>query len=198
MQISVFRLRNQTRVARVRLEEIRILSRAIVDVFGTRAISCRIPFASPVITRHNQPQYLIWRSILRRFGHLRLTWSQEGAEGGRDGSYVWLLFGCELVEADWRKRLNRGIGLGWCGNLKRCAGWNGLLGHRVDGLARAPVQNVVLSRLAAMANRLVLLAVLFEREQHRGLRAVIIPNVMVHFLEMPHRNAREQVDSNDR
>ena len=71
----------------------------------------------------------------------------------------------ELVEPERGQRFDSGIGLGWCGILKRgTTCWDGLLGHWEDGLARGAVENVVLPILAAMAERPELLSIFLERE----------------------------------
>src|ERR1700686_3239905 len=56
VQVSVDRLGDKTVIAGLSLEDIRIVSGAVVDVFCSWAISCRVPLASPVVTRHNHPQ----------------------------------------------------------------------------------------------------------------------------------------------
>ena len=201
MQVSVDRLGDKAGIARVSLEDIRVVPGAVVDKFGSRAKSCRVPFTSPVVTRHNQPQRLIGRSVLRRPGNFGLAWSEERAKSSGYSSRVGLFLSRELIEAERGHRLDSRIGLGWCGNLERGTSntwWDGSLGHWENGLAGAAVENVVLPSLAAMAECPEMLSIFVEREQDGGLRAVVIPNVVVHFLEMPHRVAGKQVYSNDR
>ncbi len=49
-----------------------------------------------------------------------------------------------------------------------------------------------------MAQRAELLPIFLQRKKHCGLRAVVIPNVVVYFLEVPHRTAGKQVYGHNR
>ena len=167
MQVSVDRLGDKTVIAGVSLEDVRIVPGAVVDEFCSWAISCRVPLASPVVTRHNQPQRLIGRSVLGRKDNFSLTWSEEGRKSSGYGSRVGLFLSCELVEPERGHRLDSRIGLGCCGHLERgthATCWDGFLGHREDGLARAAVENKVLPGLGAMAERTEMLSFFLDRE----------------------------------
>src|SRR5712664_513410 len=98
VKVTVDRLGDKTVIAGVRLEDIRVVPGAVVDVFCPWAISCRVPLASPVVTRHNQPQHLIGRSVLGRKENFGLTWSEEGRKSSGYGSRVGLFLRRELVE----------------------------------------------------------------------------------------------------
>ncbi len=96
-----------------------------------------------------------------------LTWSEEGRKSSGYGSRVGLFVSRELVKPERSHRLDSRIGLGWCGNLERGAsttGWDGLLGHRKNGIARAAVENEVLPGLGTMAKRPEMLSTFLERE----------------------------------
>jgi len=64
VKVSVDRLGDKTRIAGVSLEDIRVVPGAVVHEFCPRAKSCGVPFASPVVARHNEPQRFIRRSVL--------------------------------------------------------------------------------------------------------------------------------------
>src|ERR1700730_8443001 len=66
VQVSIDRLVHKARIACVCLEDVRVMPRAVVHVFCSRAESCRRPFTSSVIPGHDQPQRFIGRSVLRR------------------------------------------------------------------------------------------------------------------------------------
>src|SRR6266849_923894 len=53
VKVSVDRLGDKTRIARVSLENIRVVPGAVIDEFCSWAKSCRGPFAPSVVTRHN-------------------------------------------------------------------------------------------------------------------------------------------------
>src|SRR5258708_9788350 len=100
VKVSVDRLGDKTRIAGVRLEDIRVVPGAVVHEFCSWTISCRVPFASPVVARHNQPQRFIGRMVLGRKGNLGLTWSKEGGKSSGYGSRVGLFLRRELVEPE--------------------------------------------------------------------------------------------------
>src|SRR6202171_349189 len=111
VQVSVDRLGDKTVIAGLSLEDIRIVPGAVVDVFCSWAISCRVPLASPVVTRHNQPQRFIGRSVLGRKNNFGLTWSEEGRKSCGYGGRVGVVGRWELVEAQRGHRLDSRIGL---------------------------------------------------------------------------------------
>src|SRR6267378_2208122 len=167
VQVSVDRLEDKTRIAGVSLEDIRVVPGAVVDEFCSWAISCRVPFASPVVARHDEPQRFIGRSVLGRKGNLGLTWSEEGGKSSGYGSRVGLFLRRELVEAQRGHRLDSRIGLGWRGNLERGTStiwWDRFLGHRKNGIARTAVENEVLPGLGAMAKCPEMLSFFLKRE----------------------------------
>src|SRR5216684_174751 len=167
VKVSVDRLGDKTRIAGVSLENIRVVPGSVVDEFCSWAISCRVPFAPPVVARHYESQRFIRRSVLGRKGNLGLTWSKEGGKSSGYGSRVGLFLRRELVEAERGYRLDSRRGLGWRGNLERgtsSTGWDGVLGHRVDGLAGAAVENEVLPGLGAMAKGPEMLSIFLKRE----------------------------------
>src|SRR5207244_6302991 len=87
-----------------------------------------------------------------------------------------------------RERLRLG------GTLERGVLRDGHLDHGEDRLSICPVEDVVLPVLAAVAERLERRPAFGEREQHGGLRAVVIPDVVVDFLEMPAGLAGPEVE----
>src|SRR5712692_2703796 len=110
------------------LESGRLVAGTVVDELGARAEGGGIPFASAIVTGHHHE-------------HIRSGWGE-----------LWSRRKPRVIRPDegqWRQRFDGGKRLGRRGMLERGRGRDTPLSHRVDRLAVAPIEDVVLTRLAA-------------------------------------------------
>src|SRR5439155_24061388 len=96
-----------------------------------------------------------------------------------------------LDERQRSERLDGGIRLRRRGMLEGRSLRDGQLGDREYRRAGGPVEDVVLPVFAAVAERV-------GAEEERGLRAVVVPDVVVDLLEVPDRLAVLQLESDER
>ena len=162
-------------VPRPGLERGRLVARAVVDEVGARAERGGAPLAAAVVARHHHELLLAGRRVLDPGRETGVVRPHEGQRS-------------ERLDGDRERLRQRGM-------LERRILRDMHLDHGEDRGAASAVEDVVLPVLAAVAERLDRPPVLGDREQHGGLRAVVVPDVVVDFLEVPRMGAGGQVES---
>src|SRR6516164_1324745 len=159
------------------LEGGRLVAGAVVDELGARTVGGGSPFASAIVAGHHHK-------------HIRTGWGElrPRREAGVIGS----------DKRQGGQRLDGGEWLSWRGMLERRHSRDALLGHCKYGLAVAPIEDEVLPRLAAVAKRLLVALIVIvpitvpvQREKDGRLRAVVVPNVVMHRLKVPAMTSSE-------